>query len=154
VSDLQEKVASSQSEISSLQEHIDKRCVEKLALMHKVRVLKNNLGNREKDVEELRAEASRQSDRYDELWRAHGVLLEEAQKLRSQVIILNLGVRVESAGDWLGSGSRDPEGPSFRLRSLSRQSGRATSMLEASAAGARNLRDGRKNKVVVAGGAK
>jgi len=117
-------------------------------------MLKNNLGNREKDVEELRAEASRQSDRYDELWRAHGVLLEEAQKLRSQVIILNLGVRVESAGDWLGSGSRDPEGPSFRLRSLSRQSGRATSMLEASAAGARNLRDGRKNKVVVAGGAK
>ena len=69
-------------------EQIDKGRVEKLALTHEVWVLKNNLGNHEKD-EELRVEASRQSDRYDELWRAHGVLLEEAQKLRLQAIILS-----------------------------------------------------------------
>ena len=70
-----------QSEISSLRDQIDKGRVEKLALMHEVWVLKNNLGHHEKDIEELRAEASRQSDRYDELWRAHGVLLKKAQKL-------------------------------------------------------------------------
>ena len=58
VSDLQEKVASAQSKISLLQEQIDKGRIEKLALKHEVRLLKNNLENREKDVEESRAEAS------------------------------------------------------------------------------------------------
>jgi len=61
--------------ISLLREQSDNGCVEKLAHKHKVRVLKNNLENREKDVEELRAEVSRQLERYDEVWRAHGVLL-------------------------------------------------------------------------------
>ena len=40
-------------------EQIDKGRVEKLALTHEVWVLKNNLGNHEKDVEKLNAEASR-----------------------------------------------------------------------------------------------
>ena len=59
MSDLQGKVASAQSTISMFQEQIDKRRVEKLALAHEVRLLKNNLGNREKDVKELMAEVSR-----------------------------------------------------------------------------------------------
>ena len=46
-------------------------------LKYEVRVLKNNLTNRDKDVEELRAEDSRQSDRYDELQKAHEALHEE-----------------------------------------------------------------------------
>jgi len=58
VSDLQEKVASDQLEISSLQEQIDMGRVKKLTLKHEVRVLKNNLKNREKDVEELKVEVS------------------------------------------------------------------------------------------------
>jgi len=66
MSDLHEKVPSTQSEISSLREQINKGCVEKLALKHEVQMLKNNLKNCEKDVE-LRAEASRQSQHYDEL---------------------------------------------------------------------------------------
>ena len=62
MSDFREKVASTQSEISLLQEQIDKGGVKKVALKHEVRVLKNNLENREKDVEELRFEASHQSE--------------------------------------------------------------------------------------------
>ena len=77
MSDLQDKVASAQSAISSLREQIDKGRVEQLALKHEVRVLKNNLENHEKDVKELMAEPSRQSEHYDELWKAHWVLLEE-----------------------------------------------------------------------------
>ena len=42
-------------------------------------MLKNNLKNRDKDVEELRAEGALQSDHYDELWKAHEVLLEETR---------------------------------------------------------------------------
>ena len=58
MSDLQEKVTLAQLGISSLQEQIDKGLVEKLTPKHEVRLLKNNLENREKDVEESRAEAS------------------------------------------------------------------------------------------------
>jgi len=60
------------------------------------------------DVEELRTEVSRQSDRYDNLWLAHGTLLEEAQKLHFEVIALRLGVRVEGVGVGLGSGIGSP----------------------------------------------
>ena len=67
MSDLQEKVDSGKSVISSLREQIDEGLVKKLALKYEVRVLKNNMKNREKDVKELRAEAPRQSKRYDEL---------------------------------------------------------------------------------------
>ena len=51
---LQEKVASTQSEISLLWEQIDKERAEKLALKHNVGVLEKNLEHREKDVEEMR----------------------------------------------------------------------------------------------------
>jgi len=78
VSDLQEKVALAQLAISLLLEQIAKGLVEKLTLKYEVRVLKNSLENREKDVEDLRDEASGQPKRYDELWRAHGALLAEA----------------------------------------------------------------------------
>ena len=67
MSDLQGNVASAQSEVSSLREHIDKECAEKLVLKHEVHVLKNNLKNQDKDVEELRAKGARQSDCFDEL---------------------------------------------------------------------------------------
>ena len=77
MSDLQGKVSLAQLEFSSLHEQIDKDHAEKLALKHEICVLKNNLKNQDKDVEELRAEDSRQSDYYDELWKAHEVLLEE-----------------------------------------------------------------------------
>ena len=56
----------------------------------------------DKDVEELRTEVSRQSDRYDDLWFIHGALLEEAQKLCSKVIALRSGVRVEGVRVRLG----------------------------------------------------
>ena len=96
------------SQRSPLREHIDKDRAEELALKHEVCLLQNSLRNRDKDVEELSAKASRQSSRYDELWSAHGVLLEEAQTLCSQVITLSLGSRVKSFGGCHGSGSSDP----------------------------------------------
>ena len=55
----------------------------KLTLKHEVHVLKSNIKNQDKDVKELKVEGSHQSDHYDELWRAHEVLLEVTQKLRS-----------------------------------------------------------------------
>jgi len=113
VYDLQEKVTSAQSEISSLREQIDKGCSEKLALEHKACVLQGNLKSRDKDVEELRAEISRQSDRYNNLWLVHGTLLEEVQTLRSEIIALRSGLQVESIGGWLKGENRNPEGPSF-----------------------------------------
>ena len=70
-------MASAQSEIFSLQKHINKRSTEKLALEHEVRVLRGNLKSRDKNEEELRAEISRQSDRYNDLWSAHRTSLEE-----------------------------------------------------------------------------
>ena len=82
VSDLQKKVTSAQSEISTLREQIDKERVEKLALKHEALVLKNNLKIR-KDVE-LKFEPSRQLEHYDELWIAHGSLIEEVHTLHSR----------------------------------------------------------------------
>jgi len=78
----------------------------------------------EKDVEELRFEASRQSEHYDVLWIAHGSLFEEVQTLCFQVIILSSGGRVESARGSLGSTSHDPERSSSRPRDSGRQSGK------------------------------
>jgi len=77
VSDLQGKIGSTQSEVSSLQEQLYKEHMEKLALKHDVRVLRNNLDNRDKDVKALKAEASRRLDHCDDLWKAHMVLLKE-----------------------------------------------------------------------------
>ena len=58
VSELQGKVASALSEISSWGQ-IDEERAEKLSLKREVHFLKTNLKNRDKDVEELRAENSR-----------------------------------------------------------------------------------------------
>ena len=60
-----------------LREQIEKDRAEKQAYWHEIRVLKNNLEDRDKEVAELRVEASCQSNRYDELWKAHEVFLEE-----------------------------------------------------------------------------
>ena len=67
---------------------------------------------RDKDVEEFRTEVSRQLDRYD-LWLVHRALLEEAQKLRSEVIALRSGVRVKGVGAWLRVENWSLEGPRF-----------------------------------------
>ena len=101
-------MASAQSEISSLREQIDRGCSEKLALEREVRVLRGNLESRDKNVEELRDKISRQLDHYNDLWLVHGMSLEEAQKLHSEVITLRSGVRVESTGGWLGVKTRNP----------------------------------------------
>jgi len=61
------------------------------------------LEGRDKVVEELRTEVSRQSDRYDDLWLVHEVLLKEARKLHSEVIALRSVIRVGVPGDSLGS---------------------------------------------------
>ena len=68
----------------------------------------SNLKSRDKVMEELRIEVSRQSDRYDNLWLVHEALLEEAHKLHSEVIALRLIVRVGGAGDGSGSRTRAP----------------------------------------------
>ena len=83
-----------------------------LALEHEVRVLRGNLKSHDKNVEELRAKISRQSDCYNNFWSAHGTSLEETQMLCSQVIVLRSSVRVESTGGWLDGANSDPEGPS------------------------------------------
>jgi len=62
-------------------------------------VLRGNLESLDKDVEELRAELSRQSNRYNDLWHVHGTSLEEVQKLRSEIITLKYDVQVESVED-------------------------------------------------------
>jgi len=88
VSDLQENLDSAQSDIFSFQKQVNSGCSEKLALEHELRPIQSSLEGRDKDVEELRTEVSRQSDHYDDLWLVHGTLLEEAQKLCSKVITL------------------------------------------------------------------
>ena len=57
-------MTSAQSEISSLREQINKGYAEKLELKREVCVLRNNLENHDKDVDELRAEASSQPNCY------------------------------------------------------------------------------------------
>ena len=61
---------------------------------------------------------------------------------------------MESASGWLGSTSRDPEGPSSQPRGLDRQLGRLNDHAEGPAAGTRDLGDGLRTKTVVTGGAK
>ena len=56
------------SQRSPLQKQIDRGYLEKLAFEHEVRVLRGNLESRDKDVEELRSEISRQLDHYNDLW--------------------------------------------------------------------------------------
>ena len=73
----------------------------------------------------MRVEVSRQSDRYNDLWSAYRISLEEVQTLRSKVIALRSCVRVESAGRWLGGVNRDPEGPSSWPGGSSCQPGRS-----------------------------
>lgn len=56
-------------------------------------MLRGSLESRDKDVEELRIEVSRQSDHYDDLCLVYEILLEKAQKLRSDIITLRSSVR-------------------------------------------------------------
>ena len=80
----------------------------------------------DKDVEELRAENSRQSDRYDELWKAYDALFSKTQKMRSRIIFLSPGSPAEGYEGWLGSTNCDPESPGSRLRGSGNQLGRQT----------------------------
>jgi len=89
ISKVQDDAASHRSEIVMLRAQIDQERPEKLDLMHKVRVLEKDLEHRECEIDELRTHKLRQSRHYDELWRSHDELLVEAQKLRSQVSVLN-----------------------------------------------------------------
>ena len=98
---------------------------------HEVRVLRGNLKGMTKNVEELRAEISHQSDRYNDLWFVHGTSLEEVQKLRSEVIALRSGVRVESVGGWLGARTGTPRVLASSPGSGS-QPGRPTDCVESS----------------------
>ena len=98
-------------------------CYEKLALERELRAVRSSLESRDKDVEGLRTEVSRQSGRYDDLWLAHGILLEEARKLCSEVIALRSGVRVEDVGVRPRVRNRSPEHPSFQHGGSSHQSG-------------------------------
>ena len=106
--------------------------MEKLTPKHEVRVLRNNLKNHDKDVEELEVEALRQSDRYNELRSTHRMLFEVVQALRSQVIVLRSGGRVESIRGSFGGANPDPEGLSSRPRGLGRQPRRSTVQVESS----------------------
>ena len=65
-------------------------------------MLRGNLKSRDKDVEELRAKISHQSDRYNDLWLVQETSIEEAQKLHFGVIALRSGIQVNSARGWLG----------------------------------------------------
>ena len=67
MSDLQKKIDSAQSEIFSLQKWVNRGSSEKLALERELRAVRSSLEGCDKDVEELRTEVSRQSDRYDDL---------------------------------------------------------------------------------------
>ena len=69
-------------------------------------MLLGSLESHDKDVEELRTEVSRQSDRYNDFWLVHETSLEEAQKLRSEVIAFKSTVQVESTRGWLGARTR------------------------------------------------
>ena len=89
ISKVQDDAASHRSEIVMLRAQIDQERGEKLDLMHKVRVLEKDSERRECEIDELRTHKLHQSRRYDELWRSHDELLVEAQKLRSQVSVLN-----------------------------------------------------------------
>ena len=62
-------------------------------------LLPDNLESRDKDVEGLRAKISCQSDRYNDIWLVNGMLLEEVQKLRFEVITLRSVVRVGALED-------------------------------------------------------
>ena len=61
-------------------------------------------------MEELRVENSCQSDRYDELSKAHEALLGEIQKVHSRIIFLSSGVLAEGSGGWPGSTNHYAEG--------------------------------------------
>jgi len=111
-----------------------------------------NLESRDKDVEELRAEVSCQSDCYNDLSLVHETSLEEAQKLRSDVIALRSGIRVESAEGWLEArtGTLRVLAPSPGGRVVSR--GDRLIMLRTPTAGMRDLSYGQRIEAVAIGG--
>ena len=104
----------------------------KLSLKSEVHLLKTNLKSQDKDVEELREENFCQSNRYDEVWKAHDALLGETQKLYFRTYSLAQVIQRRASED--GQGVRiaiprglDPDpgagvttqgGPSIRLGAL------------------------------------
>jgi len=61
ISPLEERVPSDRSEIAALRDQIDQVRAEKLDLRHKVRILEKNLEHCEREIDEIRADKSRQS---------------------------------------------------------------------------------------------
>ena len=112
---------------------------EKLALERELRTIWSSLEGRDKVIEELRAEVSRQLDRYADLWFAHETLLEEAQKLRSKVIALRLVIQVEGVGDSPGSRTRAPRVLSPDLEGRDISLGDRPTMLRVLVVGMREL---------------
>ena len=88
--------------------------------------------HRKDDVKELKANASCQSKRYNELWSSHRELLMETQALHSQVSILSSSSRADRVVGWLESISCESLVPSNRTRSASRQSERLSDRAESS----------------------
>jgi len=95
-------------------------------------MLWDNLERRDNNAEELRPEISHQSDHYNNLWLLHGTSMEEAQKLRSEIMALRSGIHVDSARGWLGGKNWNPEGPSSRPGGSVRQARRLTDHVESS----------------------
>ena len=83
-------------------------------------------------MEELRAKVSRQSDRYNDLWLIHEAMLEEAQKLRSEVITLRSVVRIGGNRGRLRVENKSPKGPVSRPGVSGRQFGRSSDRAEGS----------------------
>ena len=115
--------------------------MEKLSLKREVYLLKNSLKSRDEGVEELRADNFCQLDHYDELWKAHDVLLGETQKLHSRIIFLSSGGPVEGSGEWPGSTNCDPKGPGSWPGGLENQLG-----WSADQAGSSGERSGRSHR--------
>ena len=120
----------------------------------KFRVLKNNLEDWDKEVAELRVEASCQSDRYDELWKAHEMLLKENKSCALESHSLARAVQWRAPEDGTGVRASIPRSLTFGLGSLVPGRGERLLRLEALATSAGGLVDGRRTEAVVPGGAK
>ena len=78
ISELQERVASDESEITLLRGQIDRERAKRMELKHKIQRLKKDLERHKSDIENLRADVAHQCDHYNELQKGHGELLMEA----------------------------------------------------------------------------
>ena len=90
----------------------------------------------------------------NDLWKAHGALLEEVQMLGSQVIALRSGGWAKGAEGWFRGADRNPEGPGPDPVARVTNLGGRPIKPGALAAGMRDLGGGWRTKTVVVGGAK